>query len=146
MRYALTSYAWFHDQSLDHTLDEALPVADDGSWSLTVPGAPEADHFFGVDWYEEDIAIELGIAYQDDDGGDSFDLRDDQIGYPCYDGAYVMLLYLPGFTTLETAIMMQMQGVTAGWLPMTGIDAPEPTFLDATQVQQLVLSRDCDPF
>jgi len=146
MGYALTSYMWFHTQTLDHTVDETVPVGDDASWSVTIEGPPAEDHFFAVEWYQEEIALELGIAYQDDDGSGAFSLADDHLGYPCYDGDYVMMLYLPGFTTLDYAISMQMQGLHAGWVPMAGIDAPEPSFLDETQVQSLELSHDCDPF
>ena len=146
LRYAVTSYAWFHSPSLDHSYDEALPLADDGTWSVTLSGAPESDHFIEVDWYDEPIGIELGIAYLDFDGTGDFGVRDTKIGYPCYNMQYVMMLYLPGFTTLEYAIMMQMQGMSAGWLPMAGIDAAEPTFLDETMYQDLMLSSGCSPF
>lgn len=113
----------------------------DDPWSVTLDGAPEADHFAALQGVGLG-ALEVPIAYTDSDGSGGH-TSPDPLAFPaCSDGVVAGLVYLPGVTDLMTGWSLTLQGVGSGWVGLTLEDSGGMLLSDA-QLQDLALDGSC---
>ena len=113
----------------------------DDPWSVTLDGAPDADHFAELEGVGLG-ALEVPIAYTDSDGSGGY-TSPDPLAFPaCSDGVVAGLVYLPGITDLMTGWSLTLQGVGSGWVGLTLADSGGALLSDA-QLQDLALDGSC---
>lgn len=138
-RLTFVPYVMFDGGSVDAYLaDEPL----DETWSLTVTGAPEADHWGPIEGFPEDAAMEFPIAYDDLDGSEGFTSADAPVAATCYDGTAVSLLYLDVPTDLQIGYLLTIYGIHVGWTALSVSDTG-PGVLDEDQAQELEITTSC---
>ncbi len=110
-------------------------------WSVTLDGAPPPDHFSELDGVGM-AALEVPIAYVDQDGSGGFTDRDAPLYPACSGGVPAGLLYLPGVTDLLTAWSLSVQGVGTGWVGLTLGDSGGAVLTD-DELQDLAMDGSC---
>ena len=110
-------------------------------WSVTLDGAPDADHFEPLDGVG-DAALEVPIAYTDGDHSGDFTANDTPVAAACWNSLPVGLIYLPGVSDLITAWSLAAQGVGTGWVGITLGDTGGTTLSDA-DLGTLALDDSC---
>ncbi len=87
-------------------------------------------------------ALEVPIAYVDQDGSGGFTDRDAPLYPACSGGVPAGLLYLPGVTDLLTAWSLSVQGVGTGWVGLTLGDSGGAVLTD-DELQDLAMDGSC---
>jgi hypothetical protein len=113
------------------------------SWSWSVEGAPPEDHFMDVDGSY--AAIELPMAYLDNDESGSFTGGDTPTSVACKDGLPAVLWYSPGTSDVLYAWYASSFGLNFGWQALLIDDSEEggPVFLDESDRQSLAFDESC---
>jgi hypothetical protein len=95
--------------------DERSAMGADG-WSVTVEGAPPADHYVeegpGQPLF---YALELPVAYFDTDATAGISNNDTPAGFACDGGNMAMLMWVDAPVTLEVAWVLASYGFGTGW-------------------------------
>lgn len=114
-RMALQPFVTFDGSEVDEILlDELLT----DPWSMSVSGAPPADHV-GIlgdgSGPISEAALEIPVTYVDVDGSGDFNGGDQPLYAACNGDAAVALIWLEPPTELQTAFFLSSMGVGAGW-------------------------------
>lgn len=111
-------------------------------WSVTLDSRPAADHFSELEGLGL-AALEVPLAYTDNDQSGSYTDGDTPTTAACFNGSAVGLLYLSGVTDLLTGWSLTMQGLGTGWLGLSLADTGGGIVSDA-DLQTLALDGSCD--
>jgi hypothetical protein len=116
------------------------PLAD--PWGITLDGEPPADHVTAFEWLGGDGALEVPVAYLDNDHDGAFGAGDEPRYGACSDGVPVGAIWLYPFTDLALGWQLAMQGYTAGWNVLT-IGQDQGRVLDAEARAALDVDEAC---
>lgn len=118
--------------------DEAMG----SSFSLTLAGAPPADHWADTDGDGVTEAIEVLLAYQDEDGSGGLSPADLPLFGACHDDQVVVAAWAPPPTDLGEAIVMAVLGEVGGWVALTDLES-KPRLLTADEAAALRIEESC---
>jgi hypothetical protein len=100
--------------------DDVGPLLDQAlsdPWSLTVTGVPEAERVYEIPEMGMEAALEVPLAYADNNGSGAFEETEDALLYgACSEGIPVGLLWLPPPTELLTAFSLAQRAMAPGWM------------------------------
>jgi hypothetical protein len=139
-RIALVPSQYFDDKTVRSLVDQSLT----DPWSVTLYGAPPADHFMPPE-NGFTTAGEVALVYQDD-GNQTLDMSDLMWGINtiCSDLGPVTMLYVPGPTDFSSAMMSVGVGMPSGWnIITTSGEEEEMNLLTETEFQSLEIDDDC---
>lgn len=119
--------------------DQAL--AADGTWSVSLEGEPPLDHYADIDNDGVQEAVEVPVAYVDNDGSLAYSSGDTVLAAACVGDKPVGGWWLGPPTDVVTLVGLQAQGLSLGWVPVALAD--EGGVLSVDEVAAAVLSTDC---
>jgi hypothetical protein len=93
-----------------------VALAGDVNWELSHSGEPPPDHFIDVDADGDPEAIEVPIAYTDDDASGAYSSGDTQLGAACVDGVPIGALWLVAPGDITEVLYLESVGVSLGWV------------------------------
>ncbi|MBM4368542.1 MAG: hypothetical protein FJ102_20165 [Deltaproteobacteria bacterium] len=120
--------------------DVSLP--GDGTWSVTLDGAPPSDHFVDIDGDGVEEAVEFPAGYVDGDHSGSFAAdADTVVALGCVDGKPIGGWWLAPPRDVVQLISIQSAGYSLGWLAV--LLADEGGVVGDEEAQSAVLSTAC---
>jgi hypothetical protein len=139
-RFATLAGPMFEGGAVDELL---IDEAGAETWSWSISEAPPEDHFMDVDG--QYAALELPMAYLDNDQSGGFTGGDSPTSVACYDGLPALLWYSPGTSDVLYAWYATSFGLNFGWQAILIDDSGEggPAQLDETQRQSLAFDESC---
>ncbi|MBM4390275.1 MAG: hypothetical protein FJ090_04065 [Deltaproteobacteria bacterium] len=121
--------------------DVALP--GDGTWSVTLDGAPPDDHFVDIDGDGVDEAVEFPVGYVDGDQSGGFNAdADTVVSLACVDGRPIGGWWLAPPRDVVQLLSIQSAGYSLGWLPVL-LAEDDGVIVGDEEAQSAVLSTAC---
>ncbi len=136
--------------ALPATIFAGLPVTSlmadvtlpgDGTWSVTLDGAPPEDHFVDIDGDGMEEAVEFPAGYVDGDHTGAFSDEDTVVALGCVEGAPIGGWWLAPPDDIVQLISIQSAGYSLGWLAVLLSD--EGGIVSDEIAQTAVLSTSC---
>ncbi len=118
-----------------------VAVGADGTWSVTLDGAPPADHYADVDGNGEQEAVELPVAYVDNDSSLAYSSGDRIVAAACVGDVPVGGWWLEPPVNIISLVSITAQGLTLGWVPVLLADGGG--VVSEAEAASTVLSTDC---